>query len=47
MPMIKVSSFWNNIPVGSYSVAFQIIGYKTQIQTDVIIKSDRTTYFER
>jgi hypothetical protein len=40
----KGQFFLDNIPVGSYSVAFQIIGYKTQIQTDVIIKSDRTTY---
>jgi len=33
-----------NIPVGNYSVSFQIIGYKPQINTDVIIKSDRTTF---
>ncbi len=40
----KGQFYLEGIPVGSYSVAFQIIGYKTQVKTDIIIKSERTTY---
>jgi carboxypeptidase-like protein/TonB-dependent receptor-like protein len=40
----KGQFYISDLPVGSYSVAFQIIGYQTQIKTDIIIKSNRTTY---
>jgi outer membrane receptor for ferrienterochelin and colicin len=33
-----------NVPVGSYSVSFQIIGYQPQMKTDAIIRSQRTTF---
>jgi len=33
-----------DIPVGNYSVSFQIIGYQSQMKTDVIIRSQRTTF---
>jgi TonB dependent receptor-like, beta-barrel/CarboxypepD_reg-like domain/TonB-dependent Receptor Plug Domain len=33
-----------NLPVGSYSVAFQIIGSLPQLKSDVIIRSNRTTF---
>ncbi len=32
------------IPVGSYSISFQIIGYQQQMKTDAIIRSQRTTF---
>ncbi len=32
-----------DIPVGNYTVAFQLIGHKPQMKSDVIIRSDRTT----
>jgi hypothetical protein len=34
----------SDIPVGTYAVTFQIIGYKTSIKTDVIIRSGRITF---
>jgi len=40
----KGQYYFSQLPVGSYSVAFQIIGFQTQIKTDIIIKSNRTTY---
>ncbi|MCF7859732.1 MAG: TonB-dependent receptor [Candidatus Cloacimonetes bacterium] len=33
-----------DIPVGSYTVSFQRIGFKPQLKTDVIIRSNRTTF---
>jgi len=33
-----------DIPVGNYSVVFQVIGAKPQLKTDVIIRSNRTTF---
>ena len=33
-----------DIPVGNYTVSFQIIGYQPQIKTDAIIRSQRTTF---
>ncbi len=33
-----------NIPVGNYSLAFQLIGYQTQLKTDIIIRSQRSTF---
>jgi outer membrane receptor for ferrienterochelin and colicin len=33
-----------DIPVESYSVSFQIIGYQPQMKTDAIIRSQRTTF---
>jgi outer membrane receptor for ferrienterochelin and colicin len=33
-----------NVPVGNYSVSFQIIGYQPQMKTDAIIRSQRTTF---
>jgi hypothetical protein len=32
-----------NIPVGSYSVKFVVIGYRPLVKTDVIVSSQRTT----
>lgn len=32
------------LPVGNYSVSFQIIGAQPQVKTDVIIRSNRTTF---
>jgi len=32
-----------NIPVGNYTVIFQLIGTHSQIKTDVIVRSNRTT----
>ncbi len=34
----------NNIPVGSYTLEFRYIGYKTLRITDIIVKPARTTY---
>ncbi len=34
----------SDIPVGTYAVTFQIIGYKTFTKTDVVIRSNRTTF---
>ncbi|HPR18788.1 MAG TPA: carboxypeptidase-like regulatory domain-containing protein, partial [Candidatus Cloacimonadota bacterium] len=33
-----------DIPVGNYTVSFQLISYKPQAKTDVIVRSDRTTF---
>ena len=33
-----------NLPVGNYSISFQIIGAQPQVKTDVIIRSNRTTF---
>ena len=33
-----------NVPVGNYTVVFQVIGTKPQMKTDVIIRSNRTTF---
>ncbi|RLC53321.1 MAG: hypothetical protein DRH79_03755, partial [Candidatus Cloacimonadota bacterium] len=33
-----------NLPVGSYTIVFQIIGSQPQIKSDVIIRSNRTTF---
>ncbi|MBN1999695.1 TonB-dependent receptor, partial [candidate division KSB1 bacterium] len=33
----------SNVPVGNYSVKFSYIGYDSYIQTDVIVKTKRTT----
>jgi hypothetical protein len=33
-----------DIPVGNYTVSFQMIGFKTQLKSDVIIRSSRTTF---
>ena len=33
-----------NVPVGIYSVSFQIIGYQPQMKTDAVIRSQRTTF---
>lgn len=33
-----------DIPVGSYSVSIQLIGFQPQVKTDVVIRSDRTTF---
>ncbi len=35
-----------NIPVGAYSIQFSYIGYETITKTDIIIKSNRTTFIE-
>lgn len=32
-----------NLPIGTYRVFFQYIGYKMWVQTDVVIRADRTT----
>lgn len=34
----------SNIPVGNYTVQFRFVGFETVTKTDVIIRSDRTTY---
>ncbi|MCK4980467.1 MAG: carboxypeptidase-like regulatory domain-containing protein, partial [Candidatus Delongbacteria bacterium] len=33
-----------DLPVGNYTVAFQIIGTQPQLKPDVIIRSNRTTF---
>ena len=33
-----------NIPVGNYTVVFQVIGTQPQLKSDVIIRSNRTTF---
>ncbi len=33
-----------NLPVGNYTIAFQLIGTQPQLKTDVIIRSNRTTF---
>ncbi len=33
-----------NLPVGNYTVAFQIIGTQPQLKADIIIRSNRTTF---
>ena len=35
-----------NVPVGAYTIQFSYIGYATVTETDIIIKSDRTTFLE-
>lgn len=39
----KGEYYITNLPVGSYTLRFQRIGYKPAVQTDVIIRSSRTT----
>jgi hypothetical protein len=39
----KGEYYLTNVPVGSYTLRFQRIGYKPAVQTDVIIRSSRTT----
>lgn len=33
-----------DIPVGNYTVSFQLIGFKSTLKTDIIIKSNRTIF---
>lgn len=35
---------FSNLPVGTYTINFTYVGYKKITKTDVIIRSDRTTY---
>lgn len=35
---------FSKIPVGNYTLFFQLIGYQTQTKTDVIVRSQRTTF---
>jgi TonB dependent receptor-like, beta-barrel/CarboxypepD_reg-like domain/TonB-dependent Receptor Plug Domain len=33
-----------DLPVGNYSISFQMIGHQTQMKTDAIVRSNRTTF---
>ena len=43
---LKGNFIIQNIPVGAYSIQFSYIGYETITKTDIIIKSNRTTFIE-